>query len=546
MEAVYILASDIGRCSEVQLPMNLALRGDSIGAFPILLEELAMRGRNSDPHPVAVVLSYWKELIFLVLLARIVYRRYLHPLRHVPGPVLGSVSRIWLLYLALSGRQHLLFMEAHKKYGSVVRVSPNTVIISDPDNFQQYHYFDKSEWWLALRAEPGHVSHGTELVQRIHNEKKKRVAAAFSLGSVLKLEPKMDVIISDFIGQLSRQFADTQSICDLAPWTHYVAFDIVLEMAFSSPPGFVRHGVDVGGLIASLHGLLNAAQFAGLFPVIMNLVHLPVINTLIAPQPTDKTGPGLINGLAKKQVQDRFNGEGTHSQCDILQSIIDHRDREGLTIHPKVLENEAVGPVLAGSDTVATVLRAAILYVSTSPRIWRKLVKELDEAVVARRLSRPARYEEARRLPYLDAVVQEALRIHPVPGAPMYRVVPKEGTTMNGFFLPGGTQIGLLHWQASRNREVYGADVEAFRPERWLEADEAMRRKMKQSDVWFGQGAMRCTGMNVGLMEVYKIVTELFLNFEITVVNPACAWNEVNYLNFVQKNFLCRLAHRKE
>ena len=531
-----------GHCSEVQSPMNPSFRGDMLG---IIQGEFAIRGKLGNQQPVTVMLSYWKELIFLVLLARIVYRRYLHPLHHVPGPVLGSVSRMWLLTLAHSGRQHLLFMDAHKKYGTVVRVSPNTVIICDPDNFQQYHYFDKSEWWLALRAESGHVSHGTELLQKVHNEKKKRVASAFRLGSVLKLEHKMDIIISDFINQLSRKFVDTQSICDFAPWTHYVAFDIVLEMAFSSPPGFVRHGVDVGGLIASLHGLLNAAQFAGIFPIIMKFVHLPVLNTLIAPQPTDKTGPGLINGLAKKQVQDRLDGEGTHSQCDILQSIIDHRDREGLTIHPKVLENEAVGPVLAGSDTVATVLRAAILYVSTSPRIWERLVKELGEAVGAGRLSRPAKYEEARRLPYLDAVIQEALRIHPVPGAPMYRVVPKEGTTMNGFFLPGGTQIGLLHWQASRNKEVYGLDVETFRPERWLEADETARRKMKQSDVWFGQGAMRCTGMNVGLMEVYKIVTELFLKFEITVINPACAWNEVNYLNFVQKDFLCRLAYRK-
>ena len=495
---------------------------------------------------LSAVPGQWKEIILVILLARIVYRRYLHPLHRVPGPFLASISRGWLLSLALSGRQHLLLMEAHRKYGTVVRVSPNTVIISDPDNFQQYHYFDKSEWWLALRAEPGYVSHGTELNQKSHNEKKKRVAGAFSMSSVLRLESKMDVNIAEFLSQLSTKFAVTGAICDFAPWTHWVAFDIVMEMAFSSAPGFVRSGLDVGGLIASLHGLLNAAQFAGLFPIIMKVIHLPVLNAIVAPQPTDRSGPGVINGTAKKQVQERLNGDKENAQSDILQGIIDHRDREGLTIHPKVLENEAVGPVLAGSDTVATTLRAAILYVATNPRILRTLLKELDDANATGRLSRPVKYEEARKLPYFDAVIQEALRIHPVSGAPMYRVVPKGGVTFNDFYLPGGTQIGLLHWQASRNKIVYGEDVETFRPERWLEADEATRRKYKQSDVWFGQGAMRCTGMNVGLMELYKIVSELFLTFEITVVNPACAWQETNYLNFVQKDFLCRLAYRQK
>ena len=491
--------------------------------------------------------THWPFLIPILLIARFTYFRFFHPLSRVPGPFVASISRLWLLKLALSGRQHLDFMEAHRKYGPVVRVAPNAVIINDPENFQHYHYFDKSEWWLALRAQPDHVPHSTELDQRAHNVKKKRVSGAFSMSSVLKLESKADAIIAKFIEQLSTKFADTGAVCELSAWTHWVAFDIVMDLVFSAKPGFVEHAKDVNGLIASLHYLLNTAQFVAMHPVIMKILYIPFINRHLAPQPTDKKGPGLVNGFAYTQVRERFSNDTTKEpKSDILQSIIDYRDREGDNTHQKTIENEAVGPVLAGSDTTATVLRAAVLYVATNPRILRTLLAELDAAVASGNLSRPiVQHDQVRKLPYLDAVIQESLRIHPVSGAPMYRVVPHSGVVFNGYALPGGTQIGLLHWSASRNKDVYGDDVEVFRPERWLDLDEETKRRRRQNEVWFGQGAMRCTGMNVALMELYKIVPELFLNFEIEVANPVQPWKEENYLNFVMKDFFILLRRRE-
>jgi hypothetical protein len=87
-------------------------------------------------------------------------------------------------------------METHRKYGmlvgqsplgsdidsetpgSIIRVAPNTVMISDPQNFQVHHTFDKADWWLSFRGASWPVPHGTELSQKVHNVKKRRVAAA--------------------------------------------------------------------------------------------------------------------------------------------------------------------------------------------------------------------------------------------------------------------------------------------------------------------------------------------------------------------------------
>jgi hypothetical protein len=62
--------------------------------------------------------------------------------------------------------------------GSIIRVAPNTVMISDPQNFQVYHTFDKADWWLSFRGASWPVPHATELNQKVHNVKKRRVAAA--------------------------------------------------------------------------------------------------------------------------------------------------------------------------------------------------------------------------------------------------------------------------------------------------------------------------------------------------------------------------------
>lgn len=90
-----------------------------------------------------------------------------------------------------------------------------------------------------------------------------------------------------------------------AEWTHYAAFDIVLQMTFSSPAGFLKQGLDVGGLLASLQALFNIAQVAGTYTIIMKILHLPWINPLLAPQPTDKSGPGLLQGVGNPKSSEK-------------------------------------------------------------------------------------------------------------------------------------------------------------------------------------------------------------------------------------------------
>lgn len=69
-------------------------------------------------------------------------------------------------------------------------------------------------------------------------------------------------------------------------------------------------------------------------------------------------------------------------------------------------------------------------------------------------------------------MINETLRMHANTGLILERIVPEGGTTIDGHTIPVGTVIGVNAWVIHRNKKVFGEDVDVFRPERWLEADE--------------------------------------------------------------------------
>jgi cytochrome P450 len=97
---------------------------------------------------------------------------------------------------------------------------------------------------------------------------------------------------------------------------------------------------------------------------------------------------------------------------------------------------------MAGSDTSATIIRAGFLNLLTSPSILGKLRAEIDEAIKAGQISSPIKDTEARKLTYLQAFIKETLRLWPPIQGLLQKVVPPEGDTINGVFIPGGTFIG--------------------------------------------------------------------------------------------------------
>jgi hypothetical protein len=62
-----------------------------------------------------------------------IYRRYFHPLSKYPGPFFASITRWWMVTQIFEAKHERNIRALHKKYGPIVRIAPNEVVISDPE-----------------------------------------------------------------------------------------------------------------------------------------------------------------------------------------------------------------------------------------------------------------------------------------------------------------------------------------------------------------------------------------------------------------------------
>lgn len=120
--------------------------------------------------------------------------------------------------------------------------------------------------------------------------------------------------------------------------------------------------------------------------------------------------------------------------------------------------------LLAGSETTATLLSGALYYLTTNPQSLQSLLDEIRSNFSS---GPDVSMTAVQHLPYLNAVLEESLRIYPPSAFAQARIVPPEGATICGHAVPGGTSVGVATLAASHSAQNW-TEPEAFRPERWL------------------------------------------------------------------------------
>lgn len=185
--------------------------------------------------------------------------------------------------------------------------------------------------------------------------------------------------------------------------------------------------------------------------------------------------------------------------------------------------------ILAGGDTTSATMRAVVYYLSKNQAAYDKLVAELDAA----NLSLPAQWSDVQDLPYLDAVLREAMRVNPGIAMIFERVVPVDGYTLpDGRYLPGGTKVGLNPAVTNRDYGVFGDDADEYNPDRWLkrddESEEAYEARVKRMgdvlDFTFGGGGRVCMGRHLAKLELWKLFATLYSLFDVSGL--LLSWNE--------------------
>ena len=162
----------------------------------------------------------------------------------------------------------------------------------------------------------------------------------------------------------------------------------------------------------------------------------------------------------------------------------------------------------ASMDTSATMIEWALSELIKHPPMMKKVINELEKVVGMERMVEESDLES---LEYLNMVVKETLRLHPV--APL--LIPHESMedcTVDGFHIPQKSRVIVNVWAIGRDPNAW-TDADKFLPERFMESDIDFRGQHFQF-IPFGSGRRGCPGMQLGLTVVRLVLAQLVHCFD--------------------------------
>lgn len=209
-----------------------------------------------------------------------------------------------------------------------------------------------------------------------------------------------------------------------------------------------------------------------------------------------------LDELLYQEIRDRK----TQSQPlgeDILSLLISARDEAGEAMSDVELRDELMTMLFAGHETTATALAWALYWIHYLPEVREKLLQEISAIDVEN-----ADATEINKLPYLNAVCSETLRIYPVVFFAFPRTLQAPMQLM-GYNIPKGiifsTSIYLVHHRP----DIY-PEPKCFKPERFLE------RQFSPYEYFpFGGGNRRCIGAAFAMFEMKLVLVKVLSRYSL-------------------------------
>ncbi|TVY35130.1 Cytochrome P450 monooxygenase [Lachnellula subtilissima] len=491
--------------------------------------------------------------LLLLVIIQLSWTYFTNPLKSIPGPFFAKFTNFWRFFDTYGGRPELTHQLLHKKHGTVVRLGPNVVSISDP-KYLRVIYNTRGDYLKSQFYSVNDNKIGNQIIKNVfstlsnewHSTALRPIQKFYKMSAVLSQEPLVDLTILSFFKHLDERFVDTGKACKIDEWMLFFSWDVIGQMTFRRPMGFMDEGRDHSGLLHTAEQALDYFATIG---------QIPALDHWLAKNPIRPMGPPSFDPAAvfcAQQVIERKQSEPNASrQPDMLDGFLDIQRVNPEAITDNDLISALLVNIVAGADTTASLLRSVVYYVLKNPKVHKRLQEELDSA----NLATPVPYAAAHTSIYSDAVIRESARIGPGVGLVLERIVPQGGLALSdGKLIPAGTIVGINPWVIHQDKDVYGEDAASFNPDRWLrdvasgetEEDFQVRfSRMKATDLTFGAGNRICLGRNIALIQVYKAITTLFLTYDMSLVDPKKEWHVQNSWFVRQSDIDIKIQRRK-
>ncbi|KAG8723824.1 hypothetical protein FRC11_002293, partial [Ceratobasidium sp. 423] len=430
--------------------------------------------------------------------------------RRFPGPPLAGFTNWWMSNLSRTGHHSEIVQQLHEKYGTFVRLGPNHISIADPDALETVYGHGsgllKSEFYRMFQNGPKRdvfntsdkVEHSTK--QTGCKEKRKRLANIFSPQNVVAFEPR----VRNHIRQLCAQWdlrcneaacgtsgvnwvaRNGQAVINVCAQFSYLAFDIIGDLALGSPFGLIQAQKDSSLAIESIDETGKPQRGNVEIPVVKTIASggVTVMAVGVFPAWTHKflqflpwNVVGLFDKLnffklaiasvdARLKRGPRKDIEDGKQSIDLIDKLLEVKNEDGNPLSVNELYAEAVLLLVAGSDTTSNTLSSLCYHLAIHPEVQRELQAELDQHIpyhsfdetedrgglVIPPYGAVVQYDHVKSLPYLNACVKEALRIHSTVGTGLPRIVPSgKSITVAGQTFKAGSVISVPSYTTNRS-----------------------------------------------------------------------------------------------
>ncbi|KAK8034834.1 hypothetical protein PG993_009829 [Apiospora rasikravindrae] len=494
------------------------------------------------------------SLLFILLFS--LKRRFLSSIRNVPGPFFASFTGAWQLWKIIKGDGHVAMIKLHRRYGSFVRISEKEVSVGDPDAAREVlqAHLRKTEFYSVFSLpDYNFVNQMSECDPREHIRKSRNVNAGYALSNVIRSEPQVDALVRLLQEQLDKCILESPqkqqagkkgaaaAVVDLNRWITYFTFDVLGEVTFSQPFGFLAAGHDIRDTVANARYLTAYLGFVGRYPAVHHATLGNPLLSRLGIQPTSHLFDTVAAAIADRKRNPLVRRD-MMAQWEEVRAA--HPDR----MAADEIGNAALANVGAGAIRLALRYRRACTLLS----VLRRLRGEIDGAQGRGELSDIISFAETQRLPYLQACaltyslgrwqIKETYRCHAAFGSAYSRIVPPEGFTVGGRTFTSGTVLSVNSWVINSSRSVFGADADTFNPDRWLDPDEAKR--MAPYLMQWGTGYNQCPGRNLANLETCKVVAQLVRDYDIEPVRQGGNFTFKNRLLCLADPHFCSLKRR--
>ncbi|KAK0238637.1 cytochrome P450 [Armillaria nabsnona] len=421
-----------------------------------------------------------------------------HPLAKYPGPRLAKITKWYMSYWIAKGNRHLKLQELHEIYGPWLRIGPNELSINNPAAMRPlYSQMFRSRFYQgapqdadALITTNDAAEHASRLIAwnkafSIENLKNYRAQAKVRTAQLL-----------DIVDAISKE----KTALSLSHWISLWGIDVMGDMAFSGGFETMSAGKDTEGWMEVLH---MGTLFVGV------LGQVPWMRDILALAPSP--GPILtFQQFAGKKVEETGRKNAGMRQ-DIL-GIIQDESSGGPKLSKFQAAADASFIVLAGSDTVSEAMVALMRYLTSHREIQKTLRMELTNA-----FDGPIEDMDEftlSKLPYLDACVQEALRMVPPVAAGPPRWNGDKPTRILNQYIPPGTSAACPVFTMHHDSRNF-ANPDSFRPERWLNGGIGAPHNT-DAFVPFCYGPGVCIGKPVALYNMKLLTATIIRSFDLS------------------------------